>query len=100
MKFDKFTLKAQEAIEDASEIAVEQSNQYILPAHLFKSLLKPDDGFIRLMLQNSSINITQIENDVKELVDKIPSVSGIDDHYLSKELEKVSFRPVGKGASV
>ena len=62
MKFDKLTLKAQEAIEGASEIAVELSNQYILPAHLFKSLLKPDDGFVRLILQNTGRNINQIEN--------------------------------------
>ena len=50
MNFEKYTIKSQEAIQKAVQIAQEMSNQVIEPAHLFKGILDTDENVASYIL--------------------------------------------------
>ncbi len=68
MQFDKFTLKSQEAIQSAQQLAESSGNQEITPAHLTKAILEQPDGVVVPALQKivdhvgSKHNAIQIVN--------------------------------------
>ena len=62
MRPDKFTLKAQEALQEAQNIAEEYGNQEILPEHLLNSLLRQEDGIIRPILKKIGIDPVSVED--------------------------------------
>ena len=92
MTLDKFTVKAQEAVMRAQNIAQENGHQQIEVEHLLKSLLEDVDGVPRAILKKIGINIGLIQNRVDEAMQKIPRVSGsgaIGNLYISQRANKV-----------
>jgi ATP-dependent Clp protease ATP-binding subunit ClpB len=90
MRFDKFTYKAQEALEAAVSSARESSNQQAYPEHLFLALLRQDAGIIPAILQRLGVPIDAIEKDIVEQLSYKPQVStGNEEVYLSKELDSL-----------
>lgn len=90
MNFEKFTLKSQEALQTAKEIASNYNNQSIEPAHLFAALLQDQNGIIPQILQKAGANLSYMKIKVNELLEKMPKVGGAEsmNQYLSAGLSK------------
>ena len=76
MRLDKLTTKLQEALSDAQSLAVGSDHQYIDPLHLLMALLNQDDGSSRSLLQRAGVNVGGLANQLKQAIDRLPSVSG------------------------
>ncbi len=76
MNFNNFTIKAQEAIQKASEIASGNQQQAIENAHLLKGLLLVDENVIHYLLKKLNVNINRLDNQLDELITTFPKVSG------------------------
>ena len=90
MQFDKFTLKAQEAIQQALNIAQRFSNQQIEPEHLTLSLLEQQDGLIPEIIQRLGIEPALIIKELDNYLENIPKIQGTNIQvYVSSELNNV-----------
>ena len=88
MNFNNYTIKAQEAIQKASEIAVGNQQQAIEPAHLLKALLTVDENVISHLLKKLNANIGYVTSEVDKLIESLPKVSGTN-VYLSNPTSTV-----------
>ncbi len=88
MNFNNYTIKAQEAIQKASEIAVGNQQQAIEPAHLLKALLAVDENIISHLLKKLNVNIGYVTSEVDKLIESLPKVSGTN-VYLSNSTSTV-----------
>ncbi len=91
MKFDKFTIKVQEALMAARLLAQTNDNQQIEPIHLLISLIEQKDGITTPLLQKLGINISQLLHDLNKDLEKLPKVtgSGATDVVLSRNSGKL-----------
>lgn len=76
MNFNNFTIKAQEAIQKASEIAQGNQQQAIETAHLLKGLLTVDENVVSYVLKKLNVNLNSLEQNLTTAIDKLPKVSG------------------------
>ncbi|GEM68412.1 chaperone protein ClpB [Sphingobacterium mizutaii NBRC 14946 = DSM 11724] len=88
MNFNNFTIKAQEAIQKASEIASGHQQQAIEPAHIMKALLSVDENVISHLLKKLNVNISYLSQEVDKLIESYPKVSG-SNVYLSNSATAV-----------
>jgi len=88
-KWDRFTIKAQEAIQRAQEMAEEKNNQEITPAHLLLALLEDKKGIATSLLRTLGVNEEQVASQVEVEIDRLPKVLGQTQLYISPELKKV-----------
>ena len=89
--FNKLTLKAQEAVQRAQEIASDNSNQQIEPAHLFDALIQDKEGIVSSLLMKVGVNRDLLEARVEEIIKTFPKVSGagVGNIVISKDLSEV-----------
>ena len=76
MRYDKFTLKAQEAIQESDSIAHEYSNQAIDIPHFLKALMKQDDGVIPPLLDRLGADRHKISAELEGILGSLPKVYG------------------------
>jgi len=76
MRFDKFTLKAQEALQEAQSVAEKYEHQQIEPEHLLLALLQQSEGIIPQVFQKLGAPIAQVVGRVDEALKKVPKVYG------------------------
>lgn len=76
MNFNNFTIKAQEAIQKASEITVGNQQQAIETAHLLKGLLLVDENVITYLLKKLNVNLNRLNTTLDEQIESFPKVSG------------------------
>jgi ATP-dependent Clp protease ATP-binding subunit ClpB len=76
MNFNNFTIKAQEAIQKASEIAQGNQQQAIESSHLLKGLLTVDENVVSYVLKKLNVNLNSIDQNLTNVIDKLPKVSG------------------------
>ncbi len=76
MRLDKFTIKAQEALQAAQGIAEEASSQVIDPEHLLKALLDAAEGITRPLVQKVGADADLLETEVTGAIEASPKVSG------------------------
>ncbi len=91
MNFQKLTLKAQDAMQKAQEIAASHSHQAIEPEHLLYAMLQDSSGIVRPMLLKLGANVDYIESELERELERLPKVSGaaLGNQYLSKTLVAV-----------
>jgi len=89
MDFNKMTIKTQEAIESARNIAIENQNQYIEPYHILLGLLNIEDSIAVEILKRIGVDPSAFISDLKKEIDKFPKLSGNFEIYLSRESEKI-----------
>lgn len=82
MNFNNFTIKAQEAVQKASEITQGFQQQAIENAHILKGLLSVDENVVGYILKKLNVNINRLNTSLDELIRTYPKVSG-SDVYLS-----------------
>jgi ATP-dependent Clp protease ATP-binding subunit ClpB len=76
IRWDRFTLKSQEAVQAASAYASEHGNPEVLPLHLLAALLEDKDGVIVPVLEKVGVPTALLRVRAKETLDKLPKVSG------------------------
>ncbi len=76
MRFDKFTIKAQEAVARAQEIAHEKNHAEIQPLHLLAALMQETDGIFKPILQKMGTDIGRLEGEVENSLERLPSATG------------------------
>src|SRR5580698_2783119 len=84
MNFNNFTIKAQEAVQKASEIASGNQQQAIEPAHLLKGLLLVDENVVTYLLKKLNVNVNRLSDSLDEQINSFPKVSG-SNVYLSSD---------------
>ena len=76
MRFDKFTVKAQEAVVRAQEVAQRRDHSEILPLHLLDALLAEEEGVVMPLLQRIGANLGKITSDISVALDALPRATG------------------------
>ena len=76
IRWDKFTIKAQEAIQQATDIASQNGNPELLPAHLLAALTQDREGIVVPVLSKLGVNPATIESQIMERIEKLPRVAG------------------------
>ncbi len=90
MKFKQMTLKSQEAIKTAQEIASSYGNQALEPIHLLAALIQDSEGLTSQIISKISGNISEIKIEINAAILKLPKISGDVDVYISKDLDKLT----------
>jgi ATP-dependent Clp protease ATP-binding subunit ClpB len=72
MKFDKFTLKAQEALATAQQIAMAKSHTVLSPLHLLSALLEDDTGVVVMVLKKMGVNISRLNDTTESELGRLP----------------------------
>jgi ATP-dependent Clp protease ATP-binding subunit ClpB len=76
IRWDKFTVKAQEAVQRASEVASEHGNPELLPMHLLAALLEDREGIVSPVLEKIGIGPQAVLNEALKEISRLPQVSG------------------------
>ncbi len=87
MNFNNFTIKAQEAVQKASEIAQAYQNQSIEPIHLLKGILSVDENVAPYLLRKLNVNVETMTTVIDRMIEGLPKVSG-GEQYLSGDASK------------
>ena len=91
MKMDDFTRRVQELLAAAQQEALDNNNQEVYPVHLFKAMLKEDEGVARPLLEQLGLNLEVLESDCQKIIEKHPRVYNDRDSqlYMSQEMNQV-----------
>ena len=76
IRWDKFTVKAQEAVQRANDLASEHGNPELLPVHLLAALLEDKEGIVPPVLEKIGIGPQAVLSDLYREIEKLPKVSG------------------------
>src|SRR6202158_3970262 len=76
IRWDKFTVKAQEAVQRANDLASEHGNPELLPLHLLAALLEDREGIVPPVLEKIGIGPQAVLNDIYEAIGRLPKVAG------------------------
>ena len=76
MNLKQFTIKSQEVIQQAQQLAMQLDHQQISNEHIMKSLLSGDDEVIGYLLKKLNVNVQYVQQKVDELVDNLPKMPG------------------------
>jgi ATP-dependent Clp protease ATP-binding subunit ClpB len=90
IRWDKFTVKAQEAVQRANQLASEHGNPEMRPLHLLAALLEDKEGIVPPVLEKIGIGPQAVLSEVYKELEKLPKVSGSDAQpTLSNEVSKL-----------
>ena len=93
MNLNNFTIKGQEAIAKAQQLAFDHSNPAIDTDHLLKALLSDEDSPVEFLLKKNNVNVGFVENKLDESIQKLPKVNGTEPAQTSsRELNSVELR--------
>ena len=92
LQFEKMTVKAQEALRQAQEVAARHENQEIQPVHLLEALVAQQDGVVPPLLARLGIRPEMLNQEIARAVSRLPKVSGFDQQHLGKTLNAVLER--------
>ncbi len=92
MNFNQFTLKAQEAVQKAQEIAFGMQHQQIETVHILKGLLSIDEHAVTHLLKKLNVPLPALQNKLDEKLNTLPKVSGGEGQYLSRDANKALLK--------
>ena len=85
-RFDKFTLKAQEAVQSAQDRASKGHNQQVDVEHLLMALIEQTEGVILPLLKKLGADPGRLRSDIQEALNRLPKVEGLVQTYLAPRL--------------
>ena len=88
MNYDQFTIKTQEAIQDAASLAQKNDHGEIGLEHLLSALLNQQDGIVVPIVEHIGVGIASLKNQVENLLSQYPKVTGNTQVRFSSETEK------------
>ncbi len=102
MRFDKFTIKSQELIQQAQGLAGQAGHQQIEPEHLLKAMLTQPEGIARSIAQKSGASPEALLKQVSEVLEGRPKVSGAGagEVYISSRSKQVLDKAFGEAAEL
>src|SRR5271166_158925 len=89
LRFDKFTVKAQEALQAAQEFGGRSGQQQIEPLHLLWALIAQGDGVVPPLLEKLGVSPTSLASEVEKQIARLPKVSGVSQQYLAPATNKI-----------
>src|SRR6202795_1640638 len=85
-RFDKLTLKGQEALQSAQSHAQEKGNPQVAPEHLLLALIEKKEGVVLPILQKLGVNLQTIARDLADSMARLPKVQGQAELHMSPAL--------------
>jgi ATP-dependent Clp protease ATP-binding subunit ClpB len=92
LRFEKMTVKAQEALQSAQEVAARHENQQIEPVHLLSALIAQADGVVAPLLARLGIRSEQLAQEIEREIARLPRVTGFAQQHMGKPLNDVLER--------
>ncbi len=92
LRFEKMTVKAQEALQSAQEVAASHENQQIEPVHLLAALVAQADGVVSPLLARLGIRSEMLSQDLEREMGRLPKVTGYAQQNMSRALNDVLER--------
>ena len=89
MNYENFTIKTQEALQEASSIANKNDNSEIGTEHVLQALLEQQDGLIAPVVERVGVPSIELTKKVRDIVAANPKVSGAAQVYFSSSMQKV-----------
>jgi len=89
LRFDKMTVKAQEAVQGAQEVAAQHENQQIEPIHLLAALVAQADGVVPPLLARLGIHTEALTHEIEREIGRLPNVQGFAQQHMGKALNDV-----------
>ena len=89
LRFDKMTVKAQEAVQEAQEVAARHENQEIVPLHLLAALVAQTDGVVPALLARLGVRSELLSGDIERELGRLPKVQGFGQHHMGRALNDV-----------
>ncbi|MCH8524688.1 MAG: ATP-dependent chaperone ClpB [Balneolales bacterium] len=91
MNLNKFTVKAQEAVQQALELAASRSHQALEPVHVLYTMTGDPGGVTETILKKSEVRIEKVRSDLDEVIRKLPVVQGaaVSGQYLSNAMKTI-----------
>ncbi len=89
MNYERFTIKAQEALQEASSIASKNDHAEITNIHLLLALVQQQDGIVVPVIEHVGVNVNQIISQLKDELNAIPKITGNSQLALSSMTQKV-----------
>jgi ATP-dependent Clp protease ATP-binding subunit ClpB len=86
MNLNNFTIKAQEAIAQAQQLAFNNQNAQIETSHVLKAMLDNDENSIEFLLKKNDVNVSFVEQKLNEALAKLPKISGEAGQNITREL--------------
>lgn len=84
MRFDRFTIRGQEAIQEAISIAERNQNQQVEPEHILAGLLEQKEGVVRSIIIKIGANEPVISSEVNEIIKRFPKVTGGQQYFSTR----------------
>jgi ATP-dependent Clp protease ATP-binding subunit ClpB len=91
-RFDKLTLKAQEAVQTAQDIASKKHHQQVDVEHLLLSLLQQTDGVVLPLVKKLGADAGRLVAEIEEILNRMPRVEGLVQTYLAPRLGRLFER--------
>ena len=100
MDFNKFTIKAQEAVQRAQQIAIERDHQAIECGHIFKGIMETDENVLPFIYKKLSINAAHLSSALDKIIEGYTVVEG-GEKYLSRQANEalVKAQAAAKGSN-
>jgi ATP-dependent Clp protease ATP-binding subunit ClpB len=89
MRFDKFTIKSQELIQNAQTQAARYHHQQLVPIHLLSAMLSEKESIARSMFRKLGVSPDAVLQDTTAIINRLPKVTGTSEVYLSGETKSV-----------
>ena len=89
LRYDKLTVKAQEALQEAQEIAAKNGQQQIEPTHILAALVQQQDGIVPPLLNRLGVRPETLEAEINTQISRLPKVSGVSQQHLSNASNEV-----------
>ncbi|MBL7774015.1 MAG: ATP-dependent chaperone ClpB [Chitinophagaceae bacterium] len=92
MNLNNLTIKAQEAIAQAQQLAFNGQHQQIETSHVLKAMLSNEDNSLSYLLKKNDVNINFVEQKLDEVLNKLPKTSGEAAQHISRELNQAILK--------
>jgi ATP-dependent Clp protease ATP-binding subunit ClpB len=89
LRFDKFTVKAQEALQAAQEMSARSGQQQVEPVHLLWALVAQQEGVVPPLLEKLGASPTSLAGEAEKQIERLPKVSGAGEQFLSRAANEV-----------
>jgi ATP-dependent Clp protease ATP-binding subunit ClpB len=99
LRFEKMTVKAQEAVQGAKEVAAQHENQQMEPIHLLAALVAQSDGVVPPLLARLGIHTEGLTQEIEREMARLPKVQGFAEQHMGRSLNDVleqAFKEAGR----
>src|SRR3712207_4496249 len=93
MNLSNFTIKAAEAVQQAQQVAYNNSNSNIETEHLLKALLDQEESPVDYLLKKNGVNVQQLESKLDQQISRLPKIQGTEPaQNISRETNSVVLK--------